>query len=328
MILAGDIGGTRTRLVAAQCDGEIPKIVEERIYASADFPDFNAAIKQFQKDIRLESFWSACFAVAGPVCAQSVDVTNLPWEISAQALKQDFSIEQVELINDFASIGHGIHILQDKDFCILQEGEAEKKGIACILGAGTGLGEAFITLDGDNYQVWSSEGGHADFAPTNANQRALLEYWQDKLERVSYENFLSGAGIGRIFEYYCSVVKLSNNDALLQKIKIYDPAEAISSAALDESNSVAIDTMKLFVRIYAAQAANLALTTNATAGVYIAGGIAPKIIELITNGEFMKTFLNKQPMNRLLEKMPVKVIMNPLVGLYGAVNRACQLLQS
>lgn len=323
-ILAGDIGGTSTRLRLAekQAQGwhEHPAID----YHSGEYEHLRDIVRLHMQQQGVTQLASACFAVAGPVQKQSAKITNLPWSLECQDLQQSLNIGSVVLINDFTAVAHGLSELENDDLVTLQDAQPQRDGAVAILGAGTGLGTAILKPFEDQLVIIDGEGGHVDFAPRNGEEISLLQYWLPKLGRVSYETFLSGKGLVRIFEFYRQQQAVSVT--LHQAMDSGDPAAAISSAALLDKDPLALRSLHAFIRLYAAQAANLALLAKATGGVYLAGGIAPRIISLLQGDEFLQVFNDKPPMQALLASIPVHVIMNTRVGLKGALKIARQLV--
>jgi glucokinase len=329
MILAGDIGGTKTLLRLAEVSGTSQDMLAEQRYVSADWGDLTAMVQAFLDDVRREhgevSISGACFGIAGPVSGRQAWVTNLPWELDADAMQSALDIPKVRLINDFAAVGYGIEALGNDDLVTLQAGEPEKHGPCALIGAGTGLGEGILVWAGDHYEVMASEGGHVEFAPRNALQVELLEYLMPKFGHVSCERVCCGRGLVNIFEFLRDTGKGKVGEDLEHAMQSGDPAAAISMAALANSDVLASQAMDIFVDIYGAQAGNLGLTCLATGGVYVAGGIAPKIIDRLTRGDFTRAFNDKGRMQKLTEPMPVRVVTNAHVGLLGAVLAASRL---
>jgi len=320
VILAGDIGGTHCRLALAEVrDGRI-KIICKQTYPSRLYDDLATIVASFLETHNELStpIKTACFAVAGPVIDEVAQVTNLPWRLDARQLTTQLHIPIVRLINDFTGTAYGIEQLPADELVTIQPGEAARNGVRVLVGAGTGLGVGF-TLQHDNRLIClPSEGGHVDFAPCDAQQIELLRYWQTKLPRVSYETFLSGKGIARLYEFVCLRDQGLESAALLQAA---DPAAAITTAA-QQGDPSADRALAMFTEIYAAQAANLAITCLARGGVYLAGGIAPKIIDYLRSERFRTVFCDKPPMQTMLAAIPVQVIMNTDVGLLGAASLA------
>ena len=314
-ILAADIGGTSTRLRLVHG----AETLDEKDYSSQDYPDLNSILDNFIKANSPVDLQSACLAVAGPVRDGTARVTNLPWEVHESLISEDFTIPQVRIINDFEAIGYALAILPPDDFYELQAGSPDNVGTRALIGAGTGLGVAIVTRCGERWQVLPGEGGHVDFAPRTAEQQALLDYLQQQSARVSVEMLLSGPGLERIYEFICTQNGINPGS-------VRRTAASISSTALIGRDPLAVKTLDLFVEIYGAQAGNLALTSLATGGVFIAGGIAPKILSLLKRGRFIEMFSDKPPMSELLHSMPVRVVLNTRSGLLGAVQVASEMV--
>ena len=313
-ILAADIGGTSTRLRLVHG----AETLDEKDYSSQDYPDLNSILDNFIKANSPVDLQSACLAVAGPVRDGTARVTNLPWEVHESLISEDFTIPQVRIINDFEAIGYALAILPPDDFYELQAGSPDSVGTRALIGAGTGLGVAIVTRCGERWQVLPGEGGHVDFAPRTAEQQALLDYLQQQSARVSVEMLLSGPGLERIYEFICTQNGIDPGS-------VRRTAASISSTALIGRDPLAVKTLDLFVEIYGAQAGNLALTSLASGGVFIAGGIAPKILSLLKRGRFIEMFSDKPPMSELLHSMPVRVVLNTRSGLLGAVQVASEM---
>lgn len=322
-VLAGDIGGTNTRLQLAECQAQEWRVHSAVDYASGEYAHLRDIVRVHLKQQGLSKIAAACFAVAGPVQKQSARITNLPWVLEAASLQQHLQIDTVSMINDFSAIAHGLAQLTETDLVVLQQASVQPDGAMAILGAGTGLGMAIVKPHADDLVIIDGEGGHMDFAPRTEEEIALFDYWRKKLGRVSYETFLSGKGLTRIFEFLSQSEKI--DEALAQDMITHDPAASITEFALRYKDPLAMRTLKCFVRLYAAQAGNLALLTKATGGVYLAGGIAPRIISFLQGDEFLHAFNNKPPMQQLLATISVRVIMNTRVGLLGALKLAKQM---
>ncbi|MEJ2390606.1 MAG: glucokinase [Gammaproteobacteria bacterium] len=323
-VLAGDIGGTSTRLLLAERQTQGWQLRTPVDYSSAEYSHLRDIVRAHCMRYDLKYVDAACFAVAGPVQKRTARITNLPWQLDIDDLQQQLNIGTVALINDFTAVAHGLSELDEQDTVTLQQATPQRGGAIAILGAGTGLGEAIVKPYDDQLVVIDGEGGHADFAPRNEEEIGLLQYWLKQLGRVSYETFLSGSGLVRIFEYYSLSEQVEPE--LEQAMASQDPAAAISQYALRYKNSLANRALHTFVRIYAAQAGNMALLAKATGGVYLAGGIASKIIGALQGDEFLQVFNDKPPMQHLLAAIPVHVIMNTHVGLLGSLNIAKNLV--
>ncbi|WP_414551018.1 glucokinase [Anabaena sp. CCY 0017] len=339
LLLAGDIGGTKTilRLVDASDSLELQTICEES-YRSGDFPDLVPLVQQFLIKANTPTPQKACFAIAGPVVDNTAKLTNLTWFLDTDRLKQELGIDSMCLINDFAAVGYGIFGLSKKDLLTLQVGKHKLEAPIAIIGAGTGLGQGFLIKQGNYYQVFPSEGGHADFAPRSELEFQLLKYLLDKhdIQRVSVERVVSGQGVVAIYQFLrdrkisaespeiAQIVRTWEQEAG-QPEKSVDPGAVIGIAALQGSDRLSVQTLQLFVDIYGAEAGNLALKFLPYGGLYIAGGIAPKIQTLMQKGNFLLNFSQKGRMRPLLEDIPVHIILNQQVGLIGAALSAARL---
>ena len=325
-ILSGDIGGTKTILQLSQyVDGKYSVLAEQR-FDSKSYDNFEDLLHEFLNhnkpiagDIR-----SACVGVAGPVGNQQAKVTNLPWRLNSNELAGKLGIPDFALINDFQAIGYGIEQLGATDLVTLQAGEVVPQGIRAVIGAGTGVGHAVLAWCSGAYQVLSSEAGHSSFAPVNETQQALLQYLSKKYDVVSLERVLSGPGIENIFQFFAARDASQLTDALRSATKQSDTTPAVVEFALAKKDPVAVETLELFIEVYGAAAGNLALFAMATGGVYIAGGIAPRIVNKLQEGRFVDAFNNKSKMQSLLSNIPVNVITNPKVGLLGATVYAAR----
>lgn len=312
-VLAGDIGGTKTLLQIAELTQTNYSIHYEERFESKSWQGFIPLLEKFLNNAHHQYLpQTACFAVAGPVNGNYAQLTNLAWDdINISQIARYFDIAQIKLINDFQAVGYGIAGIQAKELAILQTGHELLHAPRIVIGAGTGLGQSILIWQDGHYYPLTSEGGHVDFAPRDFEQTQLLNFLLARYAHVSYERLLSGAGLVAIYQFMCAA-KLPHNE------QIFTQAAEISTAALHGSDPIAIDTLKLFVRIYGQQAGNFALTCLAHGGVYIAGGIAPRILPFFQDGEFMRAFNDKGRMNRLTVTMPVSVVLNSRVGLIGA----------
>lgn len=338
LLLAGDIGGTKTilRLVEFTSGESMQTLYEER-YLSRDFPDLVPIVQQFLTAAKTPTPQKACFAIAGPIVNNTAKLTNLTWFLDTKRLEQHLEISTISLINDFAAVGYGILGLQPADLSTLQPGAPQPNAPIAVIGAGTGLGQGFLIQQQENYQVFASEGGHADFAPRSELEFQLLKYLLDKhdIQRISVERVVSGQGIVAIYQFLRD--RLKSNDSEVGQIvktweqqighreKTVDPAAAIATAALEKSDSLSQQTMQLFVEAYGAEAGNLALKLLPYNGLYVAGGIAAKNLALLQSGSFLRAFTSKGRMNSLLESIPVHIVLNSKVGLIGAAIAAARL---
>lgn len=313
-LLGADVGGTKTLLrLGRVVGGEVATVAEER-FNSADWSSLTPMLQTFLTGKPAVS--AACIAVACPVETRRVRLTNLEFWIDADEIAQECRIPQVRLINDFVAVGYGIETLTASDLLTLQAGVAKPGAPRVALGAGTGLGEALLVWQGDRYEVVASEGGHADFAPTDEAQIGLLRFLMAHHGHVSYERILSGSGLVAVFEYLGQGASVN---------AVLNDAAAISNAALKETDPLAVRALDLFLRIYGAQAGNLALTAWAQGGVYVSGGIVAHILPRFANGVFVEGFRDKGRYREALSSVPLHVVTNPTVGLAGAVAAARRL---
>lgn len=331
-VLAGDIGGTKTLLRIAAVERGAQRVVAEQRFESGAFDGLSAVLRALVSSVgrdALAGVNAACFGIAGPVqrrdAGQFAKVTNLPWEVDSAALAREFDIPKVRLINDFQAIGYGIEALGPQDLVTLQQGRPEPHGPCAVIGAGTGLGQGILVWQGDHYEALPTEGGHADFGPTDELQVELWRSLKREFGRVGYERLLSGPGLARIYMFLRDRAPARESPELAKAMQSGDPAAAVSEAALTQGGSLAGEALDLFVRIYGTQAGNLALTVLATGGVYIAGGIAPKIIAKLKDGAFLRALNDKGRMSPLVQATPVHVIVNPKVGLIGAALAAARM---
>lgn len=327
-VLAGDIGGTSTRLCTAECTAGACRLQRRQQFASVSYIGLAQILDEFLQQESAPSFDAVCLAIAGPVrstsAGQSAKVTNLPWEVESGALAQTFGFARIRLINDFEAIGHGLPMLGTSDFAVLQKGNPVPRGPRALIGAGTGLGQAILVWQGDHYDVISTEGGHADFGPVDELQLELSRYLLRQYGQASYEMILSGAGLVRLYAFLSARGATAESATVAQAMQSSDPAAAITQAALHQGDPLAQQALDLFVRIYGAQAGNLALAAGATGGIDIAGGIAPKIVSVLGEN-FLSAFRNKGAMAHYVRAIPVRVITNTEVGLYGAALVAARL---
>ena len=344
LILAGDIGGTKTilRLVQAGKEDTASLLYEAR-YRSGDYRDLVPIVQTFLATASAKLGEQmlpekACFAIAGPVINNTAQLTNLAWFLEAERLQQELDIAPISLINDFAGIGYGVLGLNAADLCTLQTGKFQPAAPIGVLGAGTGLGEAFLIQQGDELTVFGTEGGHADFAPRSELEFQLLKYLLEKhnIQRVSVERVVSGQGIVAIYQFLRDRQVATSESPEVEQVvrtweqqigreKTVDPAAAIANAALAKSDRLSEQTMQLFINAYGAEAGNLALKLLPYGGLYIAGGIAAKVLPLMQEGSFLKALVNKGRVSPVLDDVPVHIVLNPDVGLIGAAICAARL---
>jgi glucokinase len=320
-ILAGDIGGTKSLMCI--CDDTLRPTIEKR-YPSTG-ADFGDIVRQFLAETGAKPD-RACFGIAGPVSHDVCRTTNLPWVIDARELEKSCNIAKVRLVNDFHANAASIEILNEKDTITLKEGTRDLKAPVAILGAGTGLGEAFLFHDGKQYHVVASEGGHGDFAPRNDEEIGVLKYLIKKFNgHVSYERILSGKGFVNVYEALVEMNYAPESDAIKAEMQKEDPPAVVSKHGVAGDDKLCQRAVEIFCGIYGAEAGNLALKVMASGGVFIVGGIAPKIMPRLKDGTFVKAFLDKGRLSRLVETVPVHVITNPLAPILGAASIASRL---
>lgn len=331
MLLAGDIGGTKTFLVLARTgDHGIERLHEAR-YPSATYSDLASMVSDFLATAPdgPHAIMGACFALAGPIQnhhdRQQAQLTNLPWRLDSEDLQHALDIPQIRLINDFAAIGHALATLPPKALATLQAGQPDPTAPSLVVGAGTGLGVCtFCPGDNGPPRLLPAEAGHANFAPANLRQLRLAEYVLAREGRCTREYLCSGDGLRRAYAFVCDEAGLAPGAALAAR----DPAAAVAQAALAGSDPQAVDAMSLFVEIYAGQAADLALAVLPFGGVYLAGGIAPKILSRLREPDVIAAFTDRPPMQALLEAMPLQVILDEHAGLAGALECARRLAET
>lgn len=349
MILAGDIGGTKTNLALYEWTAERTEPIRLESFPSRDYTSLEDILQEFlepptpptvregstpaesgsadetKQSTEAITLAAACFGIAGPVIDNHSQTTNLPWIVDGAKIARQFNIPRVQLLNDLESTAYGILLLRPDEIEVLNPGVSPKKRQAlALIAAGTGLGEAILFWDGKSYRPMPSEGGHADFAPNNDNEIELLRYLRSQYLHVSYERVLSGPGLHAIYEYLRDTKK-NEPTWLAEKVKAGNPAAEIAEAGLKGQADIAKQALDLFASIYGAEAGNLALKALALDGVYIGGGIAPKLIQKLQDGTFMKAFTNKGRYKRLMTNMPVKVVMNQQAALLGAASVAAAL---
>jgi len=324
MVLAGDIGGTKTRLGLFRVRGAHFHRIFEKTFMSQRYKGLEGILRDFVKGRK--EIGAACFGVAGPVIDGKVIATNLPWRLDLKSLQKELSLVRVELINDLVANAYGITVLNKNDFEILHPGK-KVEGHAALLSAGTGLGQAILFWNGNRYVPSPSEGGHVEFGPRNNLEIGLFQYLFNRFGHVSYERVLSGMGLLHIYHFLRDSKRFGPEpEWLLKKMKREDPSAVISETAQQKKNRICVLALDIFASIYGAAAGNLALQVIAVGGIYIGGGIAPKIIWKLKDGTFMQAFKDKGRLSEFVGQIPVKVIMNDGAALLGAASRAAELL--
>jgi glucokinase len=317
-VLAGDIGGTNARFAILDVRGPTEaRIVHEARYPSATAPGLASLVTRYLAEAGAQPE-VACFGIACPVVDGDCEAPNLPWKVDTRVLAREIGIPRTTVINDFHAVGYGLHSLSDDEVEVLQPGVAVAHGPIALIGAGTGLGQGYLLWEGSRYVVHPSEGGHADFSPTDELQRDLLASLAGEFGRVSSERILSGEGLGRIYRFLASAGVAEEQAAVRDEMAGKDPAAVITRHGLAGTDPLSVKALDLFVRAYGTAAGNLALTILASGGVYIAGGIASKIVRRLADGAFMEAFRDKGRLSSVAARIPVRVILTGDVALYGA----------
>ena len=320
-LLAGDIGGTWSRLALFEvADGRLQMRDHER-YPSEQHAGL-AEIAQRFLAVRPQSVQRACFGVAGPVHGGRVHTTNLPWNVDATDLARATGLAAVDLINDLEATVYGLPALGPADFAVLNTGAPDAAGNQAVIAAGTGLGEAGIFWDGQRAHPLATEGGHADFAPRNDLEIELLRYLLPRFGHVSVERVVSGPGLCHIYEFLRDTGRGAESGAVRQEMERDDPPAVITRRALAGADDLCVQALTLFVSLYGAEAGNLALKVMATGGVFVGGGIAPRIVETLRGPGFMASFTAKGRHQALLAAIPVRVVLNDGAALLGAAHYA------
>lgn len=323
MILAGDIGGTKTILGLFEWEDNTLKLHAKEQFSNCDYFSFEDILNVFKEKLTLTHIDSACFGIAGPVIKGVCSMTNLPWEVITSDLKAYLGIQNVRLLNDLEATAYGMLYINEDEFVHLNPDGRKMEGNRAVIAAGTGLGEAMLYDDCSVYHPIGSEGGHSDFAPLSSQQDALLQWLRHRYpEHVSYERVLSGAGIYTLYQFLAQSGFAPEPLTMLKIAEDKDPSAMVSECALKENDPLCMEALRLFALIYGAEAGNLALKTMSLGGVYIGGGIAPKILPVFVDGHFMKGFLSKGRFNDMLRQMEVKLSFNSETALLGAAHFA------
>jgi glucokinase len=315
-VLAGDIGGTKTRLAIFEVNGSQLESQFENTYKSEEYPSLDGIVAAFLETTQRRCD-HACFGIAGPVKEGKSKTTNLPWLVDVSRLRNTLGLKNVSLLNDLEANAWGITALSETDFFTLNVGIPGASGNVAVIAAGTGLGEAGLYWDGHRHRPFASEGGHADFGAGNEFELELFKFLAQRFGHVSWERILSGPGLVNLYRFLLQHRQSSEPEWLAKEMRAGDPAEAISKAALSNRDPTCIEALDLFVYLYGMEAGNHALKIMAMGGVFIGGGIAPKILDKLKETTFMEAFCAKGRMANLLRDMPVKVILNDRTALYG-----------
>jgi glucokinase len=325
MLLAGDIGGTKTDLAVFSVEAGPRTPLAQAEYRSARYPSLEALVREFLAATSLPVTW-ACFDVAGPVINGRARVTNLPWEIDQSALADALNLRAVHLLNDLEAVARAVPALLAEDLVTLNTGQAVAGGAIAVIAPGTGLGEAFLTWDGARYRAWPSEGGHADFAPTTEGEAGLLTHLLQGQAHVSTERVCSGRGLVAIYDYLRAAGAASEAPDLSRRLAAADDrAPIIAEAGLGEPpDPLSAATVAMFISILGAEAGSLALTVLATGGVYLAGGVPLRLLPALRGRGFMQAFTRKGRLSDLMGRMPVHVVVRQ-AALFGAAIRGLEL---
>ncbi len=315
MLLAGDLGGTKTQLGLFRPHGGRPEMLDVREYTTLDYPSLSALISGFlgATGVRPQEVQFCCVGVAGPNVKQVARLTNVPWLVDGRELMANTGIRRAWILNDVEAMAYGVPALRPDELHVLQAGEFNADGNACLMAAGTGLGQAVLVRQQGRLVPSPSEGGHGDFGARTPREVALLQFLVDRYGRATYEHIVSGQGLVNLLRFTSAEAS-----PLLREVDESDLPARITSRALDGSDAHCIEALDLFIGVYGSAAANLALQCVATGGVYLGGGIPPKILAAFDSPTFMDAFRTKPPMTGLLERMPVAIVLNRQTGLLGA----------
>ena len=322
MILAGDIGATKTILGLFSEEESLERPFAEKTFPSGNYPGLEEMADEFLNQSMGPPVKAAFFGVAGPVRSGCVDTTNLPWSLDTDSLKNALKVPTVRLMNDIEALGSGLSLLGSGDLKTLNQGQPQEEGARAILAAGTGLGEAFLTSENSRWRTHPTEGGHTDFSPSGEEQDALLRFLRGFSQHVSWELVCSGIGLQNILSFLIDTGAYSEPPWSVSAAAGQDITPEIIHAALEEIPPCSLSThaLGMFVSILGAEAGNLALKVLATGGVYLGGGLPPRILSLLEKGGFMESFTAKGRMSRIMENIPVHVILNPRTALMGAAK--------
>ena len=326
MILAGDVGGTKTALALFELRDGALVLEREATLPSREFPAFEDAVARFLDGGTRPAVEAACFGVAGPVVNGRSVTTNLPWQLDEATLAASIPARRVRLLNDLEATGYGVLTLPPTALEPLQRGAA-RQGNMVLIAAGTGLGEALLIWDGQRHLVVASEGGHVDFAPRTDLETELLRFLRKELGRVSYERVLSGPGLYNVYRFLRDTGGLAEPSWLHDRIATGDPSAVVSEVGLAGGHPLCVQALYLFVAVYGAEAGNLALKALAVGGVFVGGGIAPKIRAKLADGTFVTAFCDKGRFAELMASIPISLVLEPRAALLGAAHVARGLVE-
>jgi glucokinase len=323
--LAGDVGGTKTVLALYSSEQGPNRPVEEATFASIKFRSLEEVIQAFLmgKNVRIAG---ASIGVAGPVRRNLAHVTNLPWVVDASALSQAIGGSPAHLLNDLEAIAYAVSSLAPSDLVTLNPGEPEEHGALGVIAPGTGLGESFLVWIGNHYVPQASEGGHSNFAPSTLLEVELLRFLMHRFDHISHERVCSGMGLPNLYVFLRDTAQFPEPDLLRERLAhAPDPTPLIIQAAIVDKMEICVETLNLFVSILGSEAGNLALKVMATGGLYLGGGIPPRILPYLKQAAFLRAITNKGRFAEMLSKIPVHVILHPQAGLFGAACHALEL---
>jgi glucokinase len=318
IVLAGDVGGTKTNLALFQATEKNVDLICEGTYHSSNYTSANEVIQQFLSENKEHKPTSTCLGVAGPVTKGKVEMPNLSWSISSEDIRNAIGVKTVSLINDLEATAYGLTALKEDDFITIYPGSGDAGDNMAIIAPGTGLGEAGLYWDGAVYHPFATEGGHSDFSPRTELDIELYQYLSQKYEVVSWERVIAGPGIHDIYRFLCDIKNRKEEDWIKELMKKEDPSAVISESGLAESDPACMETMQLYVQYLARESCNLVLKMKSTGGLFLGGGIPPKITSLLQQNVFYDNFLNCDRMQHLIRKTPVKIILNNKTALLGA----------
>ena len=326
LVLAGDIGGTKTNLALFSVQGEKLRAESAQTFPSKRYSGLVPVLEDFLAGNQ-DKIDSACFGIAGPVVDAKVRTPNLPWMIATEELRRALKIDSVALLNDLEAAAYGIFTLEDDEFYPLNKGTLHRSGNKALIAAGTGLGQAILHDDGRRFHPLASEGGHGDFAPRDELEIELLRYLIGRFGHVSYERVLSGPGLFNVYRFFKEIRGLEEPPWLAERFAAAaDPTAVVAQAALAGEAEICLKSLATFVSIYGAEAGNLALRAKSVRGLYIGGGIAPKILDKLKDGLFMRAFVDKGRYADFVAAIPVQVILNDRAALRGAAYYAAHRL--
>lgn len=318
--LAGDIGGTNTRLILFTVAGEEITRIKDQKFPSRNYAGLIPIVREFLSDSPSPSVSVACFGIAGPVQHGKTHTTNLLWDVDTKIVSRELAIDSVSLMNDLEANAYGLRMLSEGEFCVLQKGDPEPRNNQAILSVGTGLGEAGIYYDGKEHRPFACEGGHTDFAARSESEDDLLKYLRKRFAHVSYERILSGLGLCSLHAFLVYTGREKESPDVLRRMEVEGGARIIVELGMKGMSNACVRALELFASICGAEAGNVALKFFALGGVFIGGGIPPRVLPFLKERGFMEGFLRKGRFRGLLERIPVKLVLNDETALLGAMH--------